>query len=269
MKTEKNTISKSLLEADQLCHQNLSKHKVVSLESLEAYKKVAELNYFPFRICDYTTVLTDNVFYVEEIIKDPDPPIVGSIEASVNHDPVQNVAQPYVSIGGGLGATNTVTVKTEYRFSHNPADVGDLCINPWVLMSGWWLYWTWGNCAGEGQGSGSFHVKVRTRVIQHGADIATREHTVTEFTSSSGGDDEGAVDYDSDQDGGTYIRVNLTSTDTVTIAVETEVRASVTDFGRAIVDMQSGQRGFFTMVPEVRVGPTKSWWYVFQHAQHI
>jgi hypothetical protein len=208
--------------------------------------------------CDYTNDETANVGNSKDTEGEItiDPSSGGTGTATVNYDETLNQAQPFADVsGGGTGTINSVQINTWYRFSFFPASDDTYCILPSVIMNGWWLLWTWGGGCGTSvdPGSGRVWVKLKVRVDQLSATVKEIEHTVLDQNVTGGGDGEGAVDYVSDIDGGAGMTVQLQGGHEAVVFVECEVYVQITNFGRAIIDMQRG-RGFYFRVPSVAWG---------------
>lgn len=205
----------------------------------------------PFDPCPNPVDYPDNVGYLEEIDIDPLLADGGTGTGSVNPDEPNNIAQPKLEISSSVGGVNTVTVSAAYKFAFYPVNGDYFCIEPEVLMSGYWLLWIWGGCDAENQGSGNLYAKVKVRVSQLDSAVKEIEHTVVEHSTPTS--EEGAIDYKS-EDGGTSMTVYLQGGFTATITVKCEIYGQLTNLGRIIVDMQSGEHGFYFKVPKVRIG---------------
>jgi hypothetical protein len=210
--------------------------------------------------CHYTSWLFNNLGHGDVITIDP--PSGGTGIATVTYDTSLNQAQPYADArGGGTGTINTAQVRTWYKFAFTPITDGTYCIRPMVFMNGWWLLWTWGACGGtsEDLGIGTVQVMLRVRVDQLSTTVKEIEHTVLDQNLSGGSNDEGAVDYVSDRDGGASMTVSLQGGHEAVVFIECEVYTQMINHGRAIVDMQSSS-GFYFQVPLVAIGRRHCHW---------
>jgi hypothetical protein len=230
------------------------------------YRDTAVLKYirWPFRIClNYAPIFSlDNG---DDVVIDPPN---GNDVGNVTYDG-PTIAKPYVSVhGGGIGTSDSVRLNTYFKFAFTPTSDGSYCISPHAMMNGWWLLWVWGNCQSTASGSGTLSVKLKVKVEQLADPVKEIEHTVLEKNSATMGMvKEAAVDYNSITDGGASMVVYLKGGHEAIIFVECEIEANINDYGRAIVDMQSGS-GFYFTVPEVYISRCYYywpwWWDIFK-----
>jgi len=172
-------------------------------------------------------------------------PDIPSVKATNSWDAVSpNKARPMVDVSGqGAGTTASADARVWYTFSFIPPSDGKYCINPTVMMSGYWLLWTWGDCAGTTTGSGELKVMLRVRVDQLSSTVKTMEKEILSRKSPSGL--MSGWNYDSVTDGGSSVVAYLEGGHEAVVVVEAELSASIANYGRAVVDMSTNSNYYY------------------------
>lgn len=196
-------------------------------------------------------LMCDCFFYWPTTFEQNDyEPLTGDGTGSVTYDPAE-VAHPIVEAKSpGVGAMRTATITPWWMYSFTPTQDRMYCIKPRVQMSGHWLLWTWGTCAGTPLGTGKVRVKVTTQVDQLSMKLASKEVLVLDESAAGGADKQSGFAFDSTVDDGLRMVVSLSAGDQAVVWVKCELYAEISNQGRAWVDMQTSP-AFYCKTPAV------------------
>jgi hypothetical protein len=184
--------------------------------------------------------------------------ILNGNKASVNCDSSINSCYPFLELhGGGAGVTRELTVNGWCSFAFNPTSVGTYCIEPFIMINGYYLFQTWGSCTGGVTSNATLKITATVIVKQLGITVNQRRVTIYEHTSADG--QFSPLDFT--QQLNTPVRLDYIG-HTATIEVGIEVESTITGNGQIIVDIQKNPN-FYFRVPYVDIGRLSFCWEKF------
>ena len=210
--------------------------------------------------CNYLQTLF-NAELCDHLISPSTGTVLDGNKASVTCDVALNSCYPYLELhGGGADVSRELKVDGWCSFTFIPTKTGTYCIEPFIMVNGYYLFQTWGSCAGGVVSNATLKIKAIITVKQVGMVVDQWKVPVYEHTSSDG--QFSPIDYSHVIH--ESVRLDYAG-NTATIEVGIEVEVIITGNGQVIVDIQKNPN-FYFRVPYIDIYRKESCWKKWMEA---